>query len=256
MKYTLLIADDEPNAREYLADLVKDNPDIELIGQCESGNAVLNFCQNLLPDILLLDIQMPGLNGIETARKLLRFNPYPVIVFTTAFDQYAINAFEVEAVGYLLKPFDLERFQKALNQAVKQVEMREKAQFKDRLQKLYSHFKKEKTSGLTEFVIHQKGLVQSIATQDILFIAADSEYVQLHTLKQHWLYRSSLTLLNQQLSAHFLRIHRSYIINLAQVEAWAYLNNGTFRFQFSNGQNLISSRSFKASIQEALSGGG
>ena len=252
MKYSVLIADDEPHARDFLEKLVKAQDMLELIGVCNSGKAVLEFCQTLEPDILLLDIQMPGLNGIETAKKLIQRNANTIIIFTTAFDQYAIDAFEVEAIGYLLKPFNQKMFSKTIDRAISQTEKKLKLTFNQNMQKLFERFKAEKTNYLKYFEIKDKGLVKRVVCEDIQFISADSEYVKLYTEKHFWLYRASLELLCQQLPTHFIRIHRSHVINLNHLQNWTYLNNGTYSFQFSNNRHLTSSRSYQKDIQVEL----
>jgi len=252
MKYSVLIADDEPHARNYLEKLVKTQDKLELIGVCNSGKSVLEFCKTLVPDILLLDIQMPGLNGIETAKKLIQRNMNAVIVFTTAFDQYAIDAFEVEAIAYLLKPFNQKMFIKAIDRAISQTEDKLKLKFDKNMQQLFERFKSKKTNSIEYFEIKDKGLVRKVYCESIYYISADSEYVKLYLEKNYWLYRAALELLCQQLSDNFIRIHRSHAINLNHLQRWTYMNNGTYTFHFPNNRYLISSRSYRKSIQEAL----
>ena len=252
MKYSVLIADDEPHARDYLRQLVEGAEHLDLKGVCESGTAVLKFCKTFTPQIILLDIQMPGLNGVETARQLMAQDSPPVIVFTTAFDQYAIEAFEVAALAYLLKPFSKAQWEQAMLRARAWVDTHQKAQFDLQMQALFERYQGSQSSHLEYFDIKEKGLVHRVLCGDILYIVSDSEYVRLHTARQYWLQRTALELLDQQLSPSFLRIHRSYIINRDKVMNWQYLNNGTYRFEMADGQELKSSRSYQQFIREVL----
>ena len=252
MSFSVLIADDEPHARDFLAQLVTAHPAVDLAGVCENGNTVLKFCKTLVPDILLLDIQMPGLNGIEAAKKLLVAAKRPVIVFTTAYDQYAIEAFEVEAVGYLLKPFSQEQFSSAVDRAIDQCSTKEKVEFEERIQRLFDRFKGQKATHLDRIELKEKGLIKTVHTSDVRYFSADSEYVRIHTAKTFYLYRIALELLDQQLGPEFLRIHRSHIINLNRVASWQYRNNGTYAFSFDDGNIVPSSRSYQSAIQEKL----
>lgn len=254
MSYTVLIADDEPYARDYLAELVKQHQDLELLNSCKSGNELLKYCQTLVPNIILLDIQMPGLNGIETARQLLKLNNESIVVFTTAFDKYAIEAFAVEAVGYLLKPFTVDQFTKTIDKAIHESEKHSRIKFQERIERLYKAMQtRTQMQSLTHLEIKKNGLIHQLATDNIHYIEAASEYAKLMVLDNYFLYRISLDLIDKQLAPHFLRVHRSYIINLKKLVNWKYLNNNTYQFSFSNGDRIVSSKSYKEKIQVALS---
>lgn len=253
MNYTALIVDDEPNARDYLEGLIYEEPCIKLVGTCRSGNDALKFCATLQPDIIFLDIQMPGINGIETAKRLINKNLTSVIIFTTAFDQYAIKAFEVEAIGYLLKPFTSGQFKEHLHRAVKWVETKQKAQFKERINQLYEHFARGSSDKIREFYIKDKGLEFAIPVNDILYITSDSEYVKINTVKnKSYLLRGTLSLIAKQLPLNFMQIHRSAIINKEFVKEWKYLKNNTFSFKMRDKKQLTSSRSFQNDITKWL----
>lgn len=252
MKYTLLLADDEPHARAFLSEIIDSDDSLELIGTCVNGSEVVKFCKTLMPDILLLDIQMPGKNGIDTAHEVSKMENPPLIIFTTAYDQYAIEAFEVFAFGYLLKPFSKQQFFSTIEKAKVQCDQKGRSQFADQMEQLYQRFKKGSATTLEEFEVKEKGLIKRIKTEDINYLSADSEYVQIHTNKEKYMYRASLSQLIDQLPDSFLRIHRSYIINKKHLSTWKYLNNSTYRFHLSNGTELVSSRSYQSEIQQHL----
>ncbi|WP_436516911.1 LytR/AlgR family response regulator transcription factor [Ekhidna sp. To15] len=249
MKYSVLIADDEANARNYLSRLVASNKRLHLLGTKANGLEVVQFCKTLVPDVLLLDIEMPGLNGIETARKVMSLNPNCLIVFTTAYNEYAISAFKLEAIGYLLKPFTTEDFGRVMDRSIEFLEIREKANFNDQIERLWEKMRIPERVYLESLEIKDRGLVQSVRVEDILYIKSSSEYVELVTLTGSHLYRISLDLLSQQLPPFFHRIHRSYLINNQHVAKCQYQNNGTYDFLFPNDEVLTSSRSYQEAIQ-------
>lgn len=249
MSYSVLIADDEPHARDYLVRLVKEETALALIGQCASGNEVLAFCKTLTPDILLLDIQMPGLNGIDTAHQLMQSEARPIIIFTTAFDQYAIDAFNVAALAYLLKPFSKADFQKTLERALSQLAQRDKVQFSERINRLWERYRKPPAHYIEGLTVKVKGLDKNLPVQDIIYLQSDSEYAAIHTLEGKYLQRLALKILEDQLPPGFKRIHRSVILNTEMIESWQYLQNNTFRFLMKNGEQLTSSRTYKKTIE-------
>ena len=249
MSYTVLIADDEQHARSYLATLLAGHTDLLLLAQCASGKEVIAFSKNKVPDILLLDIQMPGLNGIETARKLMMNEKRPFIIFTTAFDQYAIEAFRVEAIDYLLKPFSKEDLNNSLNKARLALEQKNKVDFSDRISRLWQRFSKARTPWLEEVVVKVKGLEHRIPLNEVYYFKSDAEYIAVHTAKGKYLQRYALKMLEEQLPPHFLRIHRSLVINQNMIKAYKYLFNNTFQFELNDGTILQSSRSYKTQVK-------
>ncbi len=245
---SVLIADDEPNAREFLKRLIDSRDDLKLVGTLNNGQEVLNFCQTFMPDILILDIEMPGLNGIETARALSRKLSQSVIIFSTAYDQYAIDAFNVAAMGYLLKPFNKVQLDQVIDRAIFQLVTQDKAAFSEKIQKVWERLDKKPNVYLEEFHIKEKGLVRTVSTQDIIYLESDSEYVKLHTARSTYLHRAALSVLEHQLPPDFKRIHRSFILNIQAIESHKYLSDTRFEFLMKNQDKLTSSRSYRASI--------
>lgn len=251
MKRSVLLADDEPAARDYLTRLLNKLDYIEVIGAKKNGQEVLDFCQTLKPDILLLDIEMPGVDGMTAARKLSGKLKKTVIVFITAYDQYAIQAFDQAAVGYLLKPFDEKGLLKVLDRAIEQLNIKDKADFTEQMNALWNQLDRQPTTTIQTFEIKEKGLIQKVRVDDILFVASESEYARLIAKQKDYLQRLSIKTLDQQLPDYFHRIHRSYLINKNHIASWKYAN-GKFHFTLSNGEKISSSRSYKEKISSWL----
>lgn len=250
MMMTALIVDDEPHARRYIRDLLLKDQEVELLGECRNGREAIAFVEQNEPDIVFLDIQMPGINGIEVAHTLK--SNHCAVIFTTAYDEYALKAFEVEAVNYLLKPFDAKRFYEALNMAKDTITLKKQAEFSKKIMNLYHNFKESNSPHLTEFVLKENGIERIIKANDVCYLEARSVYVILRTQQDAHLYRAALNLLEQQLPVQFLRVHRSFIINTNFIDTYKYLNNNTFAFEMKNGEKIVSSRSYKSEIKDAL----
>ena len=138
MTYTVLVVDDEPHARRFLSSMLKKDSSFQLLGECANGKEAINFCKTQTPDIIFLDIQMPGMTGLEVAFQLRKINS--LIIFSTAYDQYAIQAFEVEALDYLIKPFTDKRFNEVLNRAKDMIELNQRKVFSERVERLFKNF--------------------------------------------------------------------------------------------------------------------
>jgi two-component system LytT family response regulator len=246
-----LIVDDEPLARRTLRDLLQADPEIELIGECSNGPLAIDFISKQSPDLLFLDIQMPGMNGFEVLSKI-EHERIPAIVFVTAFDQYALKAFEVHALDYLLKPFTDERFRETLHQAKTQVEMREMnrlsqglmALLKDQAAILAGGTAAKPKSFLSRFTIRSGSRVVFINASDVDWIAADNYYIKLHVGGKSYLLRISMNELEEKLDPKkFLRIHRSTIINFDRVKELHQNPNGEYVVVLKTGTELKLSRS-------------
>lgn len=249
---SVLIADDEPNAREYLTRLISKREDLKLLGAMNNGQEVLKFCQTLMPDILILDIEMPGTNGLEVARILTRKPTKTIIIFSTAFDQYAIEAFNVTAIGYLLKPFGQQHFNQVIDRGLMQLITQDRAEFSERIQEVWEKLERTPEVYLQTIEIKEKGLINSLQVRDLILLEADSEYVKLHTNRSVILYRAALSLLERQLPLHFRRVHRSYIINTKQMTSYKYQGENRFEFTMTNEMKVTSSRSYRDAINEWL----
>lgn len=250
MRLAVLIADDEPHARRYIKKLLSKDGDVEIIYECKNGSEVLNFLATKVPDILFLDINMPGVSGIEVASKLKTTNS--LIVFSTAYDQYALQAYELEAFDYLLKPYGTHRFNEVLRRVKLTIEKERQAAFGKKFAELYKGYSELDTPHLNEFIIKEKGFEKTIKVKEIFYIEANTIYAVLHIESRKVLYRASLNLLEQQLPPNFLRVHRSYILNLDFIRSCKYLNNSTFMITMKNDHKILSSRKYKESISKSV----
>ena len=251
MRLSVLVVDDEPHARRHIKNLISKVVEVEVIYECKNGREVLNFLKHQVPSIIFLDINMPRINGVEVASKLKTTDS--LIIFSTAYDEYALKAFELEAFDYLLKPFEESRFYDVMNRAKNEIEMRQQAEFSQKFTSLYNEHKKSIKPHLTEFKIKDKGFDQKIYADEILYFEASTIYAVLHLNDKQVLYRAALNLLEQQLPGNFIRVHRSYIINTNQVKHHKYLNNNTFMITITNGDVIISSRKYKENIIKSFS---
>jgi two-component system, LytTR family, response regulator len=230
-----LIVDDEPLARSNLSVLLRRDTAIEIVGECGSGAEALEEIRAAAPDLLFLDVQMPEYDGFDVLEMLGRDLP-PAIVFVTAYDQYAIRAFEAGALDYLLKPFDNARFERALDRA-KQAITRGKAAPKK----------------LERFAIRGVGQIAFVRIPEIDWIEAADYYACLHVGLRTHLLRRSLAELEQELDpTAFCRIHRSTIVNLAQVQRMEIGADGEYEVVLINGTTLRLSRRHCKELQARL----
>ncbi len=200
----LLIADDEPLAAERLQLLLAQAPQVDLVGTASDGESAVRMADALDPDLLLLDIEMPGLDGIDVARALAAKQPSAAVVFITAFDQFAVAAFEVEAVDYLMKPVTPERLQRALKRARDYLHRREKAPARE---------PSSASPYLEEFWASDLSGLVRIASRDIDRVSAERDYMRLHVGRRSWLIHHSMNALEEGLDPElFVRLHRSAIV--------------------------------------------
>lgn len=257
-KIKTLIVDDEPLARRTLRDLLSADPEIEIIGECSNGLETIKFIRRQLPDLLFLDIQMPGMNGFE-ALASIEHERIPAIVFVTAFDSYALKAFELHALDYLLKPFTDKRFEEALRQAKSQVELKEINKLSQSLLALLGDqagreaISIRRKGFLTKFMIKSSGRVAFIKASDVDWISADDYYIKLHLAGKSHLLRVSMNELEEKLDPkRFLRIHRSTIVNCDRVKELQQNPNGEYVVVLKNGTQLKLSRSRRERLEQLL----
>ncbi len=257
-KVRALIVDDEPVARRTIRELLQQDQDVEIIGECSSGLEAVNFITEQPPDLLFLDIQMPGLNGFETLGKV-QSELIPAIIFVTAYDQYALRAFEVHALDYLLKPFTDKRFAEMLRQAKAQIELRQINTISRSLlnllgeQTTHEPARVAKKSFLNRFMIKTGGRIVFIKTLDVDWIAADDYFIKLHVSGRSHLLRMSMNELEQKLDPDaFLRIHRSAIVNFDRVKELKQAANGEYVVVLKDGTELKLSRGRRAGLEQRL----
>lgn len=249
MTYKVLIADDESIAREILQTQLKRYPQVELLAACSDGKEALKAIEQHEPDIVFLDIQMPELTGIDLVKKL-KINKLPLIVFVTAFDNYAIQAFETNAIDYLLKPFDEERFDRMFQKVLKQLELTNKQEFTVVVEKYGQFFQQISQPTYAEIVtVKDGGRIQLLKTADLIYIEADGNYISLHTEKSKHLQLETLSNFEKKLNPKtFVRIHRSTIVNLHFIKEIQSHFNSDYSVILKNEKVLRMSRNFKDNL--------
>jgi two-component system response regulator AlgR len=221
----VLIADDEPLATERLQLLLARAEGAQLVGTASDGESAINLTRALSPDLLLLDIAMPGLDGIGVARALTEQDPSPAVVFVTAFDQFAVAAFEVEAVDYLMKPVDPDRLQRALDRARAYLHQRAAEPVHGKSSQWLEEFWASDLSGLVR-----------IASRDVDRVSAERDYMRLHVGRRSWLIHHSMAALEEGLDPElFVRLHRSAIVRKDFIAGFSRNPSGRWIARLSDG---------------------
>jgi two-component system LytT family response regulator len=257
-----LIVDDEPAARAALQSLLAADREIEVIGECADGRAAVERIEREHPDLVFLDVQMPGLSGFDALGRL-DLAELPEVVFVTAYDEYALRAFEVHAADYLLKPFSDDRFHLALTRAKQQVHRRRLGHLNDRLVMLLDTVGRSGMAGspaagqyLRRFVIKSGGRATILAVRDIDWIEAEGDYVKLHTGKTSHLLRETMKRIEARLDpVRFVRIHRSTIVNIERIKEIQPFFHGEYVVLLHDGTSLKLARGYRQHLETALGGG-
>lgn len=256
-KIKVIVVDDEPPARRNLRALLKNNSDVELVKECGNGREAVNSIRALQPDLVFLDIQMPEMDGFEVLEQLSGV-PLPIIIFVTAYDQYALRAFEVSALDYLLKPFSDERFRKALEQARQQIAQQDAVELGSKLLRLMGarEVKAEAPRYLTRLMVKTAGRVIFVRADEVDWIEAYDNYVRLHTGGKAHLLRQTMNELEAALNPEqFARIHRSTIVNLDRIRELHPHFNGEHLVILRDGTELKLSRSRREWLEQWLGSG-
>jgi two-component system LytT family response regulator len=244
MKIRTLIVDDEALARGRLRQLLQDEPDIEILGECANGLEAVAAMEKTPPDLLFLDVQMPELDGFGVL-EAVGSGPMPVIVFVTAHDQFAVRAFEVHAVDYLLKPFDRDRFQKALLRAVEQFRSRDRDAIRQRQSALLADLQS------TRLAVKSGGHVVWVKLDEIDWIGSADNYAELHVGAKSHLLRETLGALEARLPPEkFVRISRSAIINSQRIKELHRLFYGGYELVLHDGTRLTLSRRYRDKLKQ------
>jgi two-component system LytT family response regulator len=258
-KIKTIIVDDEPLARRNLRVLLERDPQIEILDECRNGREAVKAINTLSPDLIFLDIQMPEMDGFDV---LAHVGPEHIqaIIFVTAFDQYALKAFDVHALDYLLKPFDDERFARALERAKSQMAAREINQLSERLLALLEERETERKGSskpderyLTRLMIKASSRMMLLKVDEIDFIEADGNYAKLHAGRKTHLLREKMNDLEGRLDpAKFVRIHRSIIVNLERIKEMHPHFNGDYVVVLDDGRQLRLSRTRREQLEARL----
>ncbi|CAB0149985.1 Transcriptional regulatory protein YehT [Pseudidiomarina piscicola] len=269
-KIRTLIVDDESLARRGLTVRLQEFPQVELLDECQNARQALDKMVELKPDLVFLDIQMPGMNGFELLREVkARGLELPVVVFVTAYDQYAIKAFEVRAIDYLLKPVDHDRLQQTLTRVEKNLAEREREQQQQRMLNLLADATGEDCEAILRklaenqdmgtarypehIAIKESGEITRVAINAIEWVDAAGDYMCIHANNETHILRRTMKELEDELNPNrFQRIHRSAIVNLEQIEKLCSRQNGEYHIILKNGKELKVSRSYKERIKRLI----
>jgi two-component system LytT family response regulator len=246
-KIKTIIIDDEELARAIIINYLKKFDNIEILTECSNGFEAIKQIGELKPDLIFLDIQMPKLTGFEMLEIL---DDPPVIIFTTAFDQYALKAFEVNAIDYLLKPFSEERFSEALVKAIKMI--KSVPPKKQKLAELVNTGGK-RNEFLDRVVIKQGQKISIVPVDDISYIEAQDDYTMLYTGKGNFLKQKTMKYYDENLNpAEFIRIHRSYFVKLSSVKQIELFEKESYRVILHDGKQLPVSKSGYQNLKETF----
>jgi two-component system LytT family response regulator len=249
----VLIVDDEPHARQKLTQLVQTTGDLELLGTCNNGVEALAAIRKQQPDLVFLDIQMPELGGFEVLKSLGDGRPY--VIFTTAHSEYAAQAFEVEAVDYLLKPFDITRFERALGRARRLIGGGDAApaasepnpEF-DRLASLL-----DRRLGKTRLLVKVGSGIRPVHVAGIFYVESEGDYLHVAIAGERLRIRERMKDIEEQVGdAGFVRIHRSVLVNLEHVREMKPKKHGDYEFLMADGARFVSGATYRGNVRNIL----
>ncbi|MGA8596609.1 MAG: LytTR family DNA-binding domain-containing protein [Bryobacteraceae bacterium] len=247
----VLIVDDEPIIRRGLRSHLSRHDNYEVVGECCNGRAAITDIREIKPDLVFLDVQMPEVDGFGVIREVGP-EEMPAVVFVTAYDEYAVSAFDVNALDYLLKPFDEERFSRCLTRVEQRLSQpRTEHSLVEKLTSLVAEQAKPRKAD--RLAIRNSDRITLLQTDDIDWIEAADNYVEIHVGKQVHLMRETLSNLEQRLQPfRFLRIHRSRLVNAGRIKELHPLFHGEYELVLSDGTRLTSSRHYREVLQSLL----
>ncbi len=246
-----IVSDDEPLAREKLRILLASETGVRIVAECRDGRQTIDALQTYKPDLLLLDIQMPGADGFQVL-SAIPADDMPLVVFTTAYDQYAIRAFETHAVDYLLKPFDHERLHKAIERIRSELLKTNDREMTQRILDLLAGTRAE--SRVTKrLAIKAAGRVVFLDVEEIDWVEAAANYVRLHVGKESHLLRESIGRISERLDPdRFVRVHRSTIVNVRRIKELQPCNSGEYIVVLKDGKELSCSRGYRTELDHLI----
>ena len=267
----VLIVDDEPLARQRVEDLLAVEQGVEIVASVDNGDAAVEAVRSLDPDLVFLDVQMPGKTGLDVVREI-GAEDMPPTIFVTAYDRYALQAFDLAAVDYLVKPFDDERFEQAFRRARRHVELEEMGELRERLLAVLDSPRTTGTAAdvpnaaprvttpartespyLERIAVEMRGKVRVVPVSQIEYITASGPYVELHTSERAYLIREAIHTLEQRLDPdRFLRIHRSIIVRVDLIDTFHRGAGGDYEVQLKSGARLRVSRSRREELERRL----
>ena len=272
----VLIVDDEPLARQRVEDLLRHEDGVDIVGMVDNGNAAIEAVRSLHPDLVFLDVQMPGKTGLDVVREVGP-QEMPATIFVTAYDRYALQAFDVAAIDYLVKPFDDERFEQAFRRARRIVELEEMGGLRERLLAVLDSGRPAPSPApaaptspaeasanapsasrgsspyLERIAVEMRGKVRVVPVSQIEYITASGPYVELHTSERAYLIREAIHSLEERLDPErFLRIHRSIIVRVDLIDTFHRGAGGDYEVQLKSGARLRVSRSRREELERRL----
>ncbi len=252
MTIRTLVVDDEPLGRERITMLLEGEPDVEVVGQCGDGPSALQAIKETSPHLVFLDVQMPERDGFEVMADL-GHERLPLVIFVTAYDNYALRAFEVRALDYLLKPFDRERFRMALGRARQEVALVEAEDIAKRVLAFASDHLPEPSAHPERLIVKTGGRVFFLRTRDIDWMEAAGNYLRVHVGTDAHMIRQTMSGIEEQLDPRvFFRIHRSQLVNIDRIKELRPLFNGEYEVVLRSGARLTLSRTYRDKLQTRL----
>lgn len=247
-----VIVDDEPLAREGVRMMLEADSEISIVAECGGGREALAAICEQKPDLIFIDVQMPEMGGFEVL-EAVGAEHSPQVIFVTAYDKYALQAFEAHALDYLLKPFTVKRFNEALKRAKTQIQNEQNGELNRKLATLLEDLKPQ-AKYLERVVVKNSGRVSFVNVEEVSWIEAAESYVRFHVgAGKSYLIRGAIGRLEAQLDpARFLRIHRSIIVSIKHVKEMRPLFHGDYEIVLTNGKKLTSSRSYRDKLQRLL----
>jgi two-component system, LytTR family, response regulator len=251
MKIKTLIVEDDPLARKRIETLLQKDPAIEIAGRCKDGEEAVAAITRQKPDLVFLDIQLPKMDGFEVL-KLIDQTPFPQIIFATAFDQYALKAFDYHAIDYMLKPFDDQRFYKAVTAAKERILRNDTENISDRVQALLNYVKRDEVF-LKRILIKADNRIHIIPVEDIQWFEADGYNIKIFSQTESFKLRNTMKEMEEKLDPEiFLRIHRSYIINMDYIKEIQEWFRGDYLVILKSGKKLTISKSYYRKVISRL----
>jgi two-component system LytT family response regulator len=255
----VLVVDDEPPGLKRVLRLLAEESNVEIVGTAENGVQAVEAIPNLRPDLVFLDIQMPGKTGMEVVREI-GLEEMPATIFVTAYDEFALRAFDLAAVDYLVKPFDDERFEQAFSRARRTVETKDRNRVLDQLVAVLQGSASPPAptpappaTYLERIAVQMRGRISVVPVGEIDYITASGVYAELHVGERNHIIRETIQTLEEQLDPkQFLRIHRSAIVRMELVDALLRAPSGDFEVQLKGGVRLRVGRSRREIVQRRL----
>ncbi|HEX5871411.1 MAG TPA: LytTR family DNA-binding domain-containing protein [Longimicrobium sp.] len=248
----VMIVDDEELGRQRVRELLRDEEGFEVVAECADGRTAVELIEELRPELVFLDVQMPGMDGFQVLEAL---DPatQPVVVFITAFDEFAVKAFEANAVDYLLKPFYRPRFRAAVERARARVEQAKLKGLDRRILSLIEGAPAPAPRGADRFVVRQGARIYFVPSDEVDWMEGEGNYVRLHSGGKSHLIRSMIGTVSERLDPQrFIRVHRSVIVNVEAIKEIQVFGRGTYVLVLRDGHKLRSSATFRAAVEALI----